>query len=262
MNEQQKNIPDNFKRKYPSHLSSEMAKRLTIADWGTPEEVEKMADVGQIKNNIPVIRGILEKLIGKKQTSKTGDQATLSKSSIDEILWRGTVGKSKDVDSHLLAASNIEKLYPNAIKKWDFKLDPNKKNKGLKDRKYLFSPMKYKDDIIPVKFTIKDFENPDEGNRLYSLQTLEHQIKKGNAVFIGPETIETSTEANSPPHSLEYRDSNYQQRDGNHFTRSQIARNPDTPNIPQPNSAVNENKPSLLKKMEEMRRRRPGLYGK
>ena len=68
---------------------------------------------------------------------------------------------------------NIEKLYSNAIEKWEFELDPSKNNDYLKDRKYLYAPMEYKDRIVPVKLTIKEYKDIWTERRLYSIEAID-----------------------------------------------------------------------------------------
>ena len=83
------------------------------------------------------------------------------------------VGKSFDLKAHLKAAANIEKLFANAIDKWNFELDPNKNNESLKDRKYLYSPMEHNGRIVPVKLTIKEYKDIWTKKRLFSIEAID-----------------------------------------------------------------------------------------
>jgi hypothetical protein len=58
--------------------------------------------------------------------------------------------------------------------------------------------MKYKDNIIPVKFTVKEYKNENEGNRLYCLTTLPHKIEKRECHNMAAGEIENSTTLTSP----------------------------------------------------------------
>ena len=159
-------------RKEPWDSSSEKAKELEISDFGTLEEVRQMAKMPLIVYSFTETHEVLEGIVDKVLTSKSGLSATISKNSIDEILSGEASKKSFDLKVHLKAAANIEKLYSNAIEKWEFKLDPNKKNASLQDRKYLYSPMEHDGKIIPVKLTVKVFKNDKDGKRLYSLEAI------------------------------------------------------------------------------------------
>ena len=128
-------------------------------------------------NSFLEARNILESFVGKLMTSKSGLTASISKKSIKEILSGKAAGKSFDIKAHLKAAVNIEKLFYNAIEKWEFSLDPNKDNDSLKDRKYLYAPMAHNDLIIPVKLTIKEYKDIKAEKRLYSIQAINVEIK-------------------------------------------------------------------------------------
>ena len=153
--------------------SSEKAKELKISDFGTHDEVREMAIMQQIVNSFTEVRKVLEGIVDKPLTSKSGLSATISNNSIDEILSGEASKKSFDLKAHLKAAANAEKLYSNAIEKWEFTLDPNKKNASLRDRKYLYSPMEHNGRIIPVKLTVKEFKNVKDGKRLYSIEAID-----------------------------------------------------------------------------------------
>ena len=164
-------------RKEPWDSSSEKAKTLRIEDFGTPEEVHEMAKMPLVANSFSEVREILKHLVDKPMTSKSGLSATISKKSIDEILSGEAVGKSFDFKAHLKAAVNIEKLYSNAIEKWDFELDPSKNNDSLKDRKYLYAPMDYNNRIVPVKLTIKEYKDIRTNKRLYSIEAIDVDLQ-------------------------------------------------------------------------------------
>ena len=153
--------------------SDQKAKELKLSDFGTPEEVREMAKMPLVVNSFLEARKILEGFVNKPMTSKSGLSATISKKSIKEILSGEAAGKSFDPIAHLKAAGNVEKLYSNAIEKWEFGLDPNKNNDSLKDRKYLYSPMEHKGRIVPVKLTVKEYKDIRTEKRLYSIEAID-----------------------------------------------------------------------------------------
>ena len=163
--------------KEPWDSSDEKAKELTIADFGTPDEVREMAKMPRAANSYAEARAILEGIVDKRMSSKSGLSATLSKKSVKEILGGKAVGKSFNLKAHLKAAANLDKLFTNAIEKWKFALDPDKNNDSLKDRKYLYAPMESDGRIVPVKFTVKEYKDIKTEKRLYSLEAIDVEIK-------------------------------------------------------------------------------------
>lgn len=165
-------------KKAPWDSSDEKAKELTGADFGTLEEVYEMAKMPRSAHSFAEARAILEDMVNKPMTSKSGLSATLSKKAIKEMLSGEAVGKSVDLQAHLKAAANLEQLYTHAIEKWEFELNPNKNNEGLKERRYLYAPMEYNDHILPVKMTVKEFKNAAKGKRLYAIEAIDMVIKE------------------------------------------------------------------------------------
>jgi hypothetical protein len=165
-------------KKEPWDSSTEKAKELKIEDFGTLEDVREMARMPIVANSFAEARKFLESIVDKPLTSRSGLSATLSKKSIKEILNGESVGKSADLKAHLKAAANLEKLYSNAIEKWEFEINPGKNNEGLKDRKYLYAPMEYDRRILPVKITVKEYKDTAKGKRLYSIEAIDAVIKK------------------------------------------------------------------------------------
>jgi hypothetical protein len=164
--------------KEPWDSSTEKAKELKLSDFGTPEEVREMAKMPRTANSFAEARVILESIVDKPMTSKSGLSATLSKKSIKEILSGEAVGKSANLQAHLKAAANIDKVFTNAVEPWKFELDPNKNNDSLEDRKYLYSPMEHNGKIMPVKLTVKKYKDIWTDRRLYSLEAIDVEIKK------------------------------------------------------------------------------------
>jgi hypothetical protein len=159
--------------------STEKAKELKISDFGSAEEVQKMGKMPRTAASFEEARIILEKLVHKTlNNNKTGLKASISKNSINKILSGKAVRKSSSYEAHLLAAANIDILFRNAIEKWSFLPHPTKNNEGLRERKYLYAPMEYMEQIIPVKLTIKQFTNQEKGVRIYSLEAIDVTMKK------------------------------------------------------------------------------------
>ena len=164
-------------RKEPWDRSIEKAKSLKKSDFGTPEEIREMAAMPLTAASFIEARNILLSLVNKPMLSKSGLYAIISKKSIKEILSGKAVGKSFNLEAHLKAAANIEKLYSNAIEKWEFELDSHKNNDSLEDRKYLYSPMEYDSRIVIVKLTIMKYKDIKTEKRLYSIQAINVDLE-------------------------------------------------------------------------------------
>jgi hypothetical protein len=103
--------------------------------------------------------------------------ATISNNNIREILSGRAVRASINLKSHLLAVANTDKLFQNAIEPWKFELNPQKHNENIQDIRRLYAPLEYDNRIVPVKFTVKEMLNPIEGKRIYSIETINVEIK-------------------------------------------------------------------------------------
>ena len=157
---------------YPHNQSDEKAKELKTEDWGLPEDVEKMAIMLRKKQNQKGTKAILEQLKQKGELHNKKDKKlkpTLSDDSIGKLL-------SGDWE----VAGNVDQLFENAIEPWKFRLNPDKDNSALNERKYLFSPMKYNGKTVPVKLTVKEYKKPKDGTRLYSGKIIDHDLGQKN----------------------------------------------------------------------------------
>jgi len=64
-------------------------------------------------------------------------------------------------------------LFANAVESWEFELNPNKENAGLKARRYLYAPMRYEGKIVAAKITVKEYTDADLRNKLYSIEAID-----------------------------------------------------------------------------------------
>jgi len=168
-------------KKEPWNSSSEKAKTLEINDFGTEKEVRLMAKMPLSADSFIEVQKVLEKLINKPLFNRAGLSATISRKSIKEILSGEAVRKSFNLKAHLKAAINIEKLFTNSVEKWEFDLNPTKDNSSLEKRRYLFAPMEYKERIVPVKLTVKEFKDTKTEKRIYNIEAIDVDLnKKGN----------------------------------------------------------------------------------
>ena len=168
----------NVQDKEPWDSSDEAARRLTLAMFGTPEKVRIMAEMPKQAHNFTEAKEIISRIIDRPLVNNRGFTAYISKNSAKEILSGKAVGGSFEKNAHLLAVANIEKLFSNAIEPWNFELNPDKPNEGLKTMRRLYSPMFYDGRIVPVKLSVKEMKNKNEGSRLYSLRAIDIDLNK------------------------------------------------------------------------------------
>jgi hypothetical protein len=181
--------------------STSKAKELKAEDWGTPEEIIEMATMPRTAKNREEAIVILREIARKGPLiSKSGIIATLSGKSINEITSGQEKSKSLNAAAHWLAAANIDKLFSNAIEPWKFELDPNKNNENLKDRRYLYAPMRYNNQVIPIRITLKEYKEKESTKRIYSIMAIDIDIKKGQTVLDTNASLIKSQErpSNSP----------------------------------------------------------------
>jgi len=158
--------------------STSRVNKLRFEMFGTPEEVVYMAKTVCTASTREEAREILKWIINKPLTSRAGIIATLSNNSMEKILSGKAVNKSFSREAHFLAAANLEHLFSNAIEPFIFPVNPSKHNENYKQIRRLYAPMKFKDTIIPVKFTVFEMMNEKEGTRIYSLEAIDFPMGK------------------------------------------------------------------------------------
>ena len=165
-------------KKEPWDSSSEKAKELKISDFGTSEEVREMSKMPRTAQNREEAVNILKQIAKNGSLkNKSGIIASLSGKSIDEIVSGQALYQSFNIMAHWQAAANVDKLFLNAIEPWEFELNPNKENEHLKNRLYLYAPMEYNGNILPVKLTVKEFKQEGLDKRLYSIEAINVEIQ-------------------------------------------------------------------------------------
>jgi len=154
--------------------SFEMVKDLNIREFGTPEELTEKSKLLRNITELEKVKEIFDQIAKNGPLiNARGIKAMIVKSTKKKIFNWKAIHTSLDEKAHLLAIANTDILFSNAIEKTS-PLDPNKKNKGIVERKNLFSPMEYNDCIIPVKFTVFKYDNNDQN--LYSIEAININI--------------------------------------------------------------------------------------
>jgi len=161
----------------PWDTSRKKAQELRLEQWGTPEEVKAMsAPLRQASSRREAMNYLEEIARNSPFTSRSGLPARLSNRNLGKIVSHASVVSSFCPEAHYLAAANIDKLYANAIEPWEFELNPNKDNTGLKARRYLYAPMEYGGKTAIVKITVKEYEDADLQNKLYSIEAVDVEL--------------------------------------------------------------------------------------
>jgi hypothetical protein len=162
----------------PWDTSQEKAKELRLEQWGTMEEVKAMsAPLRKASSRRTAMDYLKEIALNSLFTSRSGLPARLSNRSLGKIVSHAAVVSSFCPEAHYLAAANIDKLYSNAIEPWEFELNPDQDNTGLKARRYLYAPMEYGGKITIVKITVKEYADADLQNKLYSIAAVDVELR-------------------------------------------------------------------------------------
>lgn len=162
----------------PWNTSRAKTRELHIDQWGSSEEVAIMVAPIRRANNRQEAMDCLKEIAQRSPfTSRSGLTARLSSRSLSKLVSNAAVVASFCPEAHYLAAANIDKLYSNAIEPWDFELNPNKENTGLKARRYLYSPIEYDGKIAVVKITVKEYDDDNVQNKLYSIEAVDVDLR-------------------------------------------------------------------------------------
>jgi SOS response regulatory protein OraA/RecX len=154
--------------------SNEKAKELNISNFGSPDEVRKQAKPLRAANDRRQAEAILKEIMKKGPlASKSGIIARLTSKTIGKMVSSNALNKSCDKGVHYLALANLDRLFSQAIEPWQFMVNPEKNNQGLKARHYLYAPFERNKNMTIVKFTVKEYSRPDLTNTLYSIEALE-----------------------------------------------------------------------------------------
>lgn len=103
--------------------------------------------------------------------AETGMVAMVSRNTLDKMLNGKAVGKSETPELHALAVANLDYLFESAIDGWS---KPDRDgNENLSAIHRFFSVLPAKPGSRFVKITVKEFVDPEKGNRIYSVEAVE-----------------------------------------------------------------------------------------
>lgn len=137
--------------------------------WGTSSEVIKLSTPKRSVNNYADARQILSTFAGMELKNKNGLTGRISRKSIEKFLSGKAVETSFDLKAHFLVLANIDTLFQNAIE--PFETEPDKH--GSPDVKAIhrtYAPllieMNGEKRIIPIKFSVKEYADKNQKNKL------------------------------------------------------------------------------------------------
>lgn len=122
--------------------------------------------------------------------TSTGMVASVSRNSLDKMLSSSAAKKSTSPAEHSLAVANIDELFANAILGWTKADRAGDTNVVAVHR--MFAPMRTDDGVRLVKITVKGMGVETQGNRIYTVESLD--VEKAGPV---PEMVDADTGAGS-----------------------------------------------------------------
>lgn len=115
-------------------------------------------------------RRIAKEFQGKPLVSAEGITATVSRTNLDKMLSASAVHKSESPKEHALAVANLDKLFAQAVTGW-VKVDRNQ-NPNILALRRMFAPMIVESKARMVKLTVKEYTQPEHGNKIYSVEAI------------------------------------------------------------------------------------------
>ena len=132
-------------------------------------------------------------MVGKELTNDLlGISAVLSNTNIGKMVSASATRKSVNARVHALAVANVDQLFFRATAEYTHK-DRND-DKNIKQIHRLFAPFVVDGELFAAKLTVKELVQKKEGNRLYSVESLEikEASRKWNAAYNTTEGVLTS----------------------------------------------------------------------
>ena len=119
--------------------------------------------------------------VGKELANDaTGMVATVSNTTVSKMLSESAVRKSVSPEAQAYAVANLDKLFKNSEA---LKVHPDRDgNEAIKAIHRMYAPMLFQGDILITKMTVKELREQRDGNRIYSVETMEIEKAAGNWV--------------------------------------------------------------------------------
>lgn len=153
--------------------------------WGSLEKVKnyvvRAADFAHpVVKNFAAAKEILKGLRPSVLTASDGLKATIARKGIDKIFSGKAVNKSSDPKAHAVIAANLPQVFERAVRGW---AKPDRKGQAeLASVLRYFAPVEVNGRGFMVKFTIKAHTQAEQGNSVYSLESVEiSDLPQGSA---------------------------------------------------------------------------------
>jgi len=105
------------------------------------------------------------------ENTQTGMIVTLSRNNLDKMLSSKAVGKSESAAGHSLAVANVDDLFRRSVLGWS---KPDRDgNTNITAIHRFFAPLNVYDHVRLVKMTVKEFASDNQGNKVYSVESIE-----------------------------------------------------------------------------------------
>jgi post-segregation antitoxin (ccd killing protein) len=105
------------------------------------------------------------------ENTQTGMIVTLSRNNLDKMLSSKAVGKSESAAGHSLAVANVDDLFRRSVLGWS---KPDRAgNTNITAIHRFFAPLNVYDHARLVKMTVKEFASDNQGNKVYSVESIE-----------------------------------------------------------------------------------------
>ena len=215
---------ENFDNSNPEGLQfskGEYAKRQN-QDLRDKEPVKQEDEQERFLVRRDAVRDVLVSKANTPITNRqTGITATLSRNSIDKILSGKAIGKSHSSGAHFDAAEKVDSLFENAV---HTESEPDKHgNQDVVSVHKFVSPFESGGKTYSAKVTVKEFKQPETGNRIYSVEAVE--IVKGLHGNTAPTDAETSV---SNHHDASPLNGNIARNEGNvNYSRGEYSKRED-----------------------------------
>jgi hypothetical protein len=124
-------------------------------------------------------RAKAREFLGKPLTNDaSGMTATVSSTNVGKMLSDSAVRKSVSPEAQSYAVANLDKLFKHAE---PLETHPDRDGSPrLKAIHRFYAPMQFKGDMLVAKLTVKEFAEPREGNKIYSVEAMELEKPAGN----------------------------------------------------------------------------------
>lgn len=140
-------------------------------------EFAKQAEPKRRASSFDEARAIVSEFLGEPLVNKaTGMVATVSKRSLEKMVSGKAAKQSSSLHDHLMAVANIDSLFENAVNGWTEQHRTNDPNIAGVQR--LFAPLLIDGEMKLAKVTVKAM-NFDQGNRIYTVETIEVENENG-----------------------------------------------------------------------------------